>query len=190
MRVTSPAHCRSPARRCRIRSAIAHHPTLNDVEHRIDLGSVDSGQVGVQQEQYERLHDLALEYAGPVCEQPEPIRRSRLRTRLGDEIAVDARGPMNGLEQNIHWSWGGLEVSVGLEAREDLPRDDFFARLRNEPVVDKDRRSRIAETAKTDLGLPESRLEFLPQALVSRLYVDIALHQSLEDEVLDQVGRG
>src|SRR5260370_509242 len=79
-------------------------------------------------------------------------------------------------------------VGEPLETLEDLPRDDFFAGSRDQPVVEKDRRPSVAQTAHADLCLPKASLEFLPVGLIRLLNVCALLKQSLEDQVLYQVG--
>jgi hypothetical protein len=49
-----------------------------------------------------------------------------------------------------------------LKPVEDLPGNDFFAGLRYEPMIQKNRRSRIAKSADTYFGLPEASLKIVP----------------------------
>ena len=96
---------------------------------------------------------------------------------------------MNLLDQLRHRQ-PGIVIGKPLEAVEDLSRHDLLARARNQPVIEEDRRSRVAKASDADLRFPESRLELLPVPLVRVLDVGARFEQPLEDEVLDQVGRG
>ncbi len=83
----------------------------------------------------------------------------------------------------------GLVVGISLESVEDFASHDLFTGARDQPVVEKDRGSRIPKPANADFRFPETGLEFLPVVLVRVLDVRAGFKQSLEDEVLDQVGR-
>src|SRR4051794_26160508 len=81
-----------------------------------------------------------------------------------------------------------VKVCVQLESREHLASDDLLTRLRDQPLVEEDGRAWIANAAHRDFGFPEASLKVLPLLLVYRFDILASLHQSLEDEVLDEVG--
>ena len=68
----------------------AHHPALHDVQRLDELRLRNRRLLGIEQAEHERLDDFALEHAGAIAEQPEPVDRPGVRRRAGDELAVDA----------------------------------------------------------------------------------------------------
>ena len=84
----------------------------------------------------------------------------------------------------------GVVSCVPLEAIEDLARDDLGSRASDEPVIQEQRGTRVAETADASFCLPERSLELLPLPLVDVFHVRAGFQKPLEDVVLDQIRRG
>src|SRR5262249_58563304 len=130
-------------------------------------GSGNRCSLGTQQAQPERLDPSAVEHARAIAEHPEPIDWSSLRV---GELAIHAGGRMNLLKHLGHGK-PNLIAGVPLKPVEHFPSHDLFTGTRNQPMIEKNRGSRIPKPANADFRFPEAGLEFLPVVLVRILDV-------------------
>ena len=91
----------------------------------------------IQQAQHERFDDFALEHAGSVAEQPEPIDRPRMCGSGGDEVTVHSCSAMDLLEEAAHGDTS-IVICELLDSVEDFSRRNIVAGSRYEPVVEED----------------------------------------------------
>jgi hypothetical protein len=113
----------------------------------------------------------------------KPIDRPSLRRGGVDELAIDARRLVNLHDQLSHRC--GCIAGKSFESIEHFTSKDFFTRPRDQPVIQKDRRSRMPNAPDSHFGLPEGGLELLPVVLVRALDISAQLEQALKYEVLD-----
>src|SRR5262245_5238093 len=90
-------------------------------------------------------------------------------TRPLDKRTIDARRSINLRQEHGHWLAGFLREL--LEACKDLARYDLLASAGAEPVIQKDRRARVAQPSYCDFRFPECRLEVHPVLQVRLFYI-------------------
>src|SRR4051812_47135969 len=81
-----------------------------------------------------------------------------------------------------------IVIRKPLESVKHLSGNDFLARLSYEPVIQKDRRTRIPESANAYFCLPKAGLKISPVFLIGDLNISPRFKKALENEILDQVG--
>src|SRR5664280_866294 len=139
-----------------------------------------------EQEQRQRLDDLALKDASAVREQVDSVYRPGQGFGCLHEAPVDPSRTMY-LRQQISHAHARIEVCVLLEAGEHFPRDDLLAGTSYEPLVEECRGAGVADTPETYFHLPEAGFEHFPVLLIGAFDRLPGLDEALEDEVLDKV---